>query len=92
MTAMSGVLALYLSKGFRINSIYVDPEFGTAGFREPLMKLAISVNVTSTKEHVAGIERKTRVLKERIKSRWSVLPYMKIPIVMIEELAKDVVT
>ena len=69
LKAMRSVLALYSSKGFRINSLYVDPEFGTKVFSEPLMEQGITVNAASANEHVAGIERKTRVLKERIRAR-----------------------
>ena len=89
---MGSVLALYSSKDFRVNSLYVDPEFGTKAFSEPLMELGITVNAASANEHVAGIERETRVLKEWVRARWSTMPYQKIPIIMITELAKDVVT
>lgn len=56
------------------------------------MNQGISVNAASASEHVVGIERTTTVLKETVRARWSVMPYNKIPIIMITELAKDVVT
>ena len=92
LKAMASVVSLYSSKGMRIQSLYVDPEFGTQAFTEPLLKEGIKVNVASAKEHVAGIERKTRVVKARVRARWSVLPYKKIPVIMTVEMVKDVIT
>ena len=41
---------------------------------------------------MAGIECKTRVLKERVRARRSALPYDKLPIIVTIDLVKDVVT
>ena len=68
---------MYAKRGMRIQELIVDPEFGTDRFRRVLMKSGIAVNVASAKEHVAGVERKTRLLKERIRARRSCLPYKK---------------
>ena len=88
--AMANVVALYSSRGMRISDLYVDPEFGTEKIHCAMMNAGIRINVASAKEHVAGIERKTRVLKERVRARRSALPYKKRAIVTID-LVKDVV-
>ena len=56
------------------------------------MKAGITVYVASAREHVSGIERKTRLLKERVRARRSALPFKKIPIIMTVDLTKDVVS
>ena len=49
------------------------------------------MNAASAKEHVVGIKRKARVVKEGIRARWVVLPYQVVPSITTTELAKDVV-
>ena len=68
LKAMASVVSLYSSKGMRIKNLYVDPEFGSARFTEPLLKEGITVSIISGKEHVSGIERNTRDVKERVRS------------------------
>ena len=75
--AMDNVLGLYNTRGMRVTDLFVDPEFESA--KSKFEQHGIRMNVASASEHVAGIERKTRVLKERIRSRWSRLPYKAIP-------------
>ena len=91
LKAMKNVVAIYSKRGLRIIELIVDPQFGTERFRIVLMQSGISVNVASAKEHVAGVEQKTRLLKERMRSKRTSLPYKKIPIIMTVDLAKDVV-
>ena len=92
LKAMVNVVSLYAKKGMKIQDLIVDPEFGTQRFQDVLRRSGINVNVASAKEHVSGIERKTRVLKERVRARRSALPYKKMPIIMTVDLAKDVVS
>ena len=73
----------------RVTDLSVDPEF--AGMTGSFAEEGVRMNPASAREHVAGVERKTRLLKERIRCRWSQLPYEKIPSLMVSELAKDVV-
>ena len=73
----------------RVTSYFVDPEF--SGLEQELQQVGVKLNVASASEHVANIERKTRVLKERVRSRWSKMPYDRIPKVMVSKLVKDVV-
>ena len=73
----------------RIQELLVDPEFAIV--QQEVMRYGTALNVASANEHVSGIERKTRVLKERVRGSWSNLPYKKLPLVMIVELVKDVV-
>ena len=69
----------------------MDAEFGHPGFINALLRYSVSVNVASAREHVAGIERKTRTLKERVRARRSQMPYLKIPKIMTSDLVRDVV-
>lgn len=57
------VLVCYKSKEMRVKDIYVDPEF--APMRNKLLGLGATIYVVSAYEHVVGVERKTRVLKEQ---------------------------
>ena len=66
--ATTNVLALYNSKGLTVRTLCVDAEFGTPAFVSILIRYSVSVNAASAREHVGGIERKTRTLKERVRA------------------------
>lgn len=89
LKAMDNVISLYHNRGMRIKDLFVDPEFAPTS--DEVARRGIWLNIASQSEHVAGIERKTRVLKEQVRARWSVMPYSKIPRIMVTELVKDVV-
>ena len=46
----------------------------------------VTLNTTVAQEHVGEIERKIRVVKERVMSTMSILPYKLLPKLMIIEL------
>ncbi len=39
----------------------------------------VALNTTAAPEHVGEIERKIRVIKERLRGTFNTLPYMKLP-------------
>jgi hypothetical protein len=46
----------------------------------------ITINTTAAREHVGGIERKIRVIKERARGKMATLLYLTLPKIMIIEL------
>jgi hypothetical protein len=46
----------------------------------------VALNTTAVREHVGGIERKIRVIKERARGTFNTLPYKKLPKMMVIEL------
>ena len=77
--AFKEVHAYYLHRGFRIEIVLADGEF------EPLRPLIEAIpfgprlNVSAKSEHVAEIERRIRVVKERTRAMRHAMPFTKIP-------------
>ena len=77
--AFKEIFVFYLRRGFRIVDVNADGEF------EPLKPLiealpsAPTVNLAAKSEHVADIERRIRVVKERARAARSRLPFRRIP-------------
>ena len=92
LKAMFNVLGLYQTRGLVVRQLCVDAEFGSKPFVSALLRRSITVNSASAREHVSGIERKTRTLKERVRARRSQIPYKRIPKVMTSDLVRDVVS
>ncbi len=46
----------------------------------------VILNTTAAREHVGEIERKIRVVKERVRCMTSILPYNILPKIMVIEL------
>jgi hypothetical protein len=46
----------------------------------------MALNTTAAHEHVGEIERKIRVIKERVRGTFNTLPYKKLPKMMVVEL------
>ena len=82
------VISTYRIRGFNIVLIHVDIQFKAIKDRK---SLGISVNVVSKEEHVPEIERLIRVIKERARCYYSMLPYRVIPCTMIVHLLITVV-
>jgi hypothetical protein len=76
----------YLQKGFQIMTITADNEF--APLAELLYELpgAPTLNLTSANEHEPFIERRIRVVKERVRSIRHSLPFKSIPIRMLTHM------
>ena len=79
---LNRVIIVYAAAGLKIQTVMMDMEF------QPLQELMpnIVVNTTAANEHVAEIERRIRVVKERARAIINTLPYPKLPKRMIVEL------
>jgi len=75
--------AFYAKRGFKVTTVHADGEF------EPVKKLADAdkdcptINLTSKGEHVGEIERRIRMLKERIRAIRAGLPIRRLPLLMM---------
>ena len=80
-------LKLYENQHFNVTTVYMDMEF------ECLKKKLsmITINITSTREHLPHIEQQIRTIKERMREIYSTLPFTRVPGRMVIELAKYVV-
>ncbi len=72
---LSRVVTLYATAGFKDQTVLMDMEF------QPLQQLLpnIVVNTTAANEHVAEIEHRIRVVKERARAIINTLPYKRLP-------------
>ena len=79
---LNRVVTIYAAAGLKIQTVMMDMEF------QPLQDLMpnIIVNTTAANEHVAEIERRIRVVKERARAIINTLPYPKLPKRMVVEL------
>ena len=79
---------LYLQRGFKITHMHTDCEF------EPLHKetaLGINLNCASKQEHVPEIERFIQIVKERVRSARSTIPFKRISKLMIVHLVASAI-
>ena len=91
-TILNGVMAIiehYLLRGFTVKVINADNEFEP--LRKDLIKMGIATNITSANEHVPRIERRIRLIKERVRSIRHTLPYVTMPKSMVVDMVKFVV-
>ena len=79
---LTRVVDVYAAAGFKVQTVLMDMEFQCL---QPLMPQII-VNTTAANEHVAEIERRIRVVKERARGIINTLPYPRLPKRMIVEL------
>jgi hypothetical protein len=86
---IANIQAVYKTRGFEIVYVIADPEI--IPVEVDLQGMGIKLNPTSTSEHVPEIERQIRVLKERIRSAWSKLPYKYKPRILIRFLVQTIV-
>ena len=77
------IYAYYLQRGFRITTVSADGEF--APIKELIESIlgGPSVNLTSANEHVPEIERRIRVVKERVRATRHSMPYRRLPTLVI---------
>ena len=90
-TAFKSIFTYYLQKGFQIMTITADNEF--APIAELLYDLpgAPTLNLTSANEHEPYIERRIRVIKERVRAVRHSLPFTTIPIKVLTHMTFFVV-
>lgn len=81
------VVQVYLRAGFHPRTIMMDMEFDKVKDKMP----SLVVNTTAAREHVAEIERKIRVIKERARGIVNTLPFTRLPKRILVELLHFVV-
>jgi hypothetical protein len=82
--ALVNVLGLYCQRGFRVKECHGDGEFEP--LRATLADAKASLNITTEDEHIPEIERYIRMVKERTRCVYNVVPFRKMPGLMIVEL------
>ena len=87
--AIDDILRCYNKADFQMTAIHCDPEF--AELLKPLEDdQGIHLIATNTDDHVPEAERNIWMLKEHIRASFYVLPYKKIPKLMIQYMATRV--
>jgi hypothetical protein len=81
--ALKGIFHYYLQQGFRVTLITGDGEFVSLEQFTNLLMGAPRLNLTSANEHEPFIERRIRVVKERVQSIRHSLPFQTIPKVIL---------
>ena len=81
------MIELYQRRGFNVNTVLGDPEFDplVAEFPGDL------INCCAADEHVPEIERYIRTIKDRVRSCYNMLPFERIPRLMLVQLVKNAV-
>jgi hypothetical protein len=89
--AFKSIFMLYLQKGFQIMTVMADNKF--APLAELMYDLpgAPTLNLTSANEHEPVIERRIRVVKERVRAVRHLLPFNSIPVKMLTHMVFFVV-
>jgi hypothetical protein len=73
--------AMYLHRGFRINHVNLDGEFGP--IQALIQELGTRANLASANEHVPEAERWIRVIKERVRALRFGMPFTRLPRLMV---------
>jgi len=77
--AFKEMFSFYLRQGFHIVMVYADGEFEPLKPMIEALPAALHVNLAAKGEHVADIERRICVVKERARATRTVLPYKRVP-------------
>ena len=85
---MKKVVGSYRSRGFNVVMINVDIQFKPIEDRNTIP--GVKINVCGRGEHIPEIERFLRVIKERARCYFAMLPYRWVPAIMIVHLIKTV--
>ncbi len=83
---LKGIFYYYLQRGFRVTCITGDGEFASLEQFTNLLIGAPWLNLTSANEHEPFIERRIRVVKERVRSLRHSLPFQTIPKVILTHM------
>ncbi len=81
----------YLQKGFQIMTVTADNEFAPLGELMYDLPGAPTLNLTSANKHEPFIERRIRVIKERVRAVRHSLPFTNIPVRMLTHMTFFVV-
>ena len=85
MAKLKSVCQIYHHRGFRINVILGDPEF------EPIRPTFPQLNCCAADEHIPNIERYIRTVKDRVRSTYRMLPFTRVPRLILIHLVKNAV-
>ena len=88
-TGVRHVVDIYKKRGFQVETILMDCEFEC--LRADLLGLNITLNTTANDEHSPVIERFIRTLKDGVRSVYTVLPFKKIPTLMLTDLVYNII-
>ena len=80
----------YLRQGFRITTLRVDGEFAPLKTIIESMPAGPMVNLAIRNEHVPEIECRIRVVRERCQATWCVLPFKRIPNILMIHIVLNV--
>jgi hypothetical protein len=83
-TAIKRINSLYKKRGFTATTLLMHGQFEP--MRGDLADMGITLNTSSRNEHVPGIERHIRTLKERIRCVYNTLPFKRVPARMVVEM------
>lgn len=82
--ALTDTIVFYKKRGFRVVECVGDGEFEV--LRADLADVGSHLNITAENEHVPEAERYIRTVKDRARSAYNVLPFARMPGIMIVEL------
>jgi hypothetical protein len=78
--AFKEIYSFYLHRGFKITDVHADGEFAPLQVQiHDKMPGGPRVNLASASEHVPEIERRIRVVKERVRAARLGLPFTRVP-------------
>ena len=80
---LRSLMRCYTTRGFKVVVMLVDVQFKTLKDRN---KLGTVVNIVSRGEHVKQIERFRRVIEERTRCYFDMVPFGSLPRMMIIQL------
>ena len=87
-SALTQVIKSYRRRGFTVKHVFVDIQFEGLCDR---MKDITNINVVSKQEHVPEMERFIRVIKERARSTFAMLPFERIPKKMLVAMVSNII-
>ena len=84
LKALKGAMSLYPRRGFEIKTVLGDNEFGV--LKDDIAQLGANLDCAAVGAHVPEIERQIRTIKERCRCVYGLIPYNRIPKLMVREL------
>ena len=82
--AAKHAIDIYVKRGFKVDALLMDGEFEC--LRSDLMSLGVMLNTTANDEHNPVIERFIRTVKDSVKSTHVMLPFKRVPTLMLTDL------
>jgi len=84
--AFRGIYNYYYTRGFRITTVMADGEFAALQTLFTDIYGAPNINLTAANEHEPFIERRIRVIKERVRALRHTLPFKTLPLKMVANM------